>query len=464
MTLKRWLVLAVIAAVVVAIPAAAADFSVRLISQTSSRITLGWDAQPNVVNYTFYANGKRVSNTYDGTRTSVTFAKVNCTVSPCYAIQALVEGGRGGYSPSAPPPSGLPAPQNLHVVTATQTSIEIAWDAVSGATNYRIYRNGTLVGEGPGSSGGFSNSWNDTGRTCGTSYNYAVEAQNSTSTSPQATLTASTTACSPPPTSPACSDGADNDGDGKIDYPADPGCTSASDTDETDTTPPPPPGDQTTVTPSQFQTLAVAGAQLSNYHVTGSVSITHTNVAISNSAFDGEIDFTPSAGGSSLRNSSALGFSINGADGIVLENNRFDGQKRVANNIIWDEPAGNSPSNWVIRGNDFRNYYVENNTSVHAEAIFVGYSDHGLIENNTFENNGNTSHIFFSWFGNLASPPASDPHDICVRSNTFGPTWTAYFDVNTRDELNPTTLNLRVDPTSNVFSSGVDDSRLLVAC
>ncbi len=33
---------------------------------------------------------------------------------------------------------------------------------------------------------------------------------------------------------PACSDGIDNDGDGLIDFPADPGCSSASDTDETD--------------------------------------------------------------------------------------------------------------------------------------------------------------------------------------------------------------------------------------
>jgi hypothetical protein len=31
-----------------------------------------------------------------------------------------------------------------------------------------------------------------------------------------------------------CSDGKDNDGDGKIDFPNDPGCTSASDVDETD--------------------------------------------------------------------------------------------------------------------------------------------------------------------------------------------------------------------------------------
>ncbi|MGE3279012.1 MAG: hypothetical protein AB7J40_04465 [Candidatus Altimarinota bacterium] len=38
---------------------------------------------------------------------------------------------------------------------------------------------------------------------------------------------------------PLCSDGVDNDNDGLIDFPSDPGCTSASDGDETD--PPPPP-------------------------------------------------------------------------------------------------------------------------------------------------------------------------------------------------------------------------------
>ena len=33
---------------------------------------------------------------------------------------------------------------------------------------------------------------------------------------------------------PACSDGVDNDNDGKIDFPADPGCTSAADNNEAD--------------------------------------------------------------------------------------------------------------------------------------------------------------------------------------------------------------------------------------
>ena len=38
----------------------------------------------------------------------------------------------------------------------------------------------------------------------------------------------------------ACADGADNDGDGKVDYPADPGCADAADGDETDAVATPP--------------------------------------------------------------------------------------------------------------------------------------------------------------------------------------------------------------------------------
>jgi uncharacterized protein YkwD len=62
---------------------------------------------------------------------------------------------------------------------------------------------------------------------------------------------AGTTTPPPPPPAPACSNGKDDDGDGRIDYPADPGCTSAADTDEFNSTtppPPPPPPPPTTVT------------------------------------------------------------------------------------------------------------------------------------------------------------------------------------------------------------------------
>ena len=47
----------------------------------------------------------------------------------------------------------------------------------------------------------------------------------------------------PPPPAPsyACSNGKDDDGDGKIDYPADPGCTGTTDNDEYNAPAPPPP-------------------------------------------------------------------------------------------------------------------------------------------------------------------------------------------------------------------------------
>jgi len=54
-------------------------------------------------------------------------------------------------------------------------------------------------------------------------------------TSGSLSWTATTTADPPP----QCNDGGDNDGDNDVDFPADPGCTSASDNDETD--PPPTP-------------------------------------------------------------------------------------------------------------------------------------------------------------------------------------------------------------------------------
>ena len=52
----------------------------------------------------------------------------------------------------------------------------------------------------------------------------------------EAVIIQPTTEPETPPT-PQCSDGVDNDGDGKIDM-NDPGCSSSTDTDETDVIPP----------------------------------------------------------------------------------------------------------------------------------------------------------------------------------------------------------------------------------
>ena len=78
-------------------------------------------------------------------------------------------------------------------------------------------------------------------------------------------------AATPPPSNPACSDGIDNDGDGKIDYPADPGCESSTDTSEVDTAPPPtttspatPPTSPPSTTPDEPDTTVDAGSDVKN--------------------------------------------------------------------------------------------------------------------------------------------------------------------------------------------------------
>jgi hypothetical protein len=75
--------------------------------------------------------------------------------------------------------------------------------------------------------------------TTSTTTSTTTTASTTTSTSaPTTTSTTSTTSTTTTTTSttttplPACSDGKDNDGDGAIDYPADPGCSSQTDTNE----------------------------------------------------------------------------------------------------------------------------------------------------------------------------------------------------------------------------------------
>jgi len=104
---------------------------------------------------------------------------------------------------------------------------------------------------------------------------------------------------SPPPTA-QCSDGRDNDGDALTDYPADPGCSSATDNDETNAAAPPPPPSGglpgpdntgvppgTTLTPSGPITVTTSGAVISGLDITASgdgsaINVNAPNVTIKN--------------------------------------------------------------------------------------------------------------------------------------------------------------------------------------
>jgi Right handed beta helix region len=196
-------------------------------------------------------------------------------------------------------------------------------------------------------------------------------------------------------------------------------------------------------------------AAQTSFSISGSLEIGRPFLTIERAELSGTIEFKPTASGSSLRSSTALGFFIFGADDILLEGNVFDGRGVRKDTIIWDEPAGNAPDGWVVRNNVFRNYYTSNPDD-HTQAMYVGYSTNGLIEGNTFTNNGNTSHIFFTWFGNQADHATTYPRNICVRGNTFNDTVGAFYDVNFRSEI-PVSANIKVQRNASSDSQFYGD-------
>ena len=81
----------------------------------------------------------------------------------------------GGGGATTPPET----PTDLHEVSHGSTTASIAWDAMSGATGYGVYRDGILLQEVP------SASFIDSGLSPSTGYQYAVDAFNSAGRSGQ---------------------------------------------------------------------------------------------------------------------------------------------------------------------------------------------------------------------------------------------------------------------------------------
>ncbi|HEX7642345.1 MAG TPA: hypothetical protein VF472_09115 [Burkholderiaceae bacterium] len=98
-------------------------------------------------------------------------------------ITSGYNGGSGGGGTSAPA-----APTGLAVSGTTVNSISLSWTASSGATSYKIFRNGTSVGTST------STSYTDGGLTASTTYSYYVEAVNSAGTSAASSTVNGTTA------------------------------------------------------------------------------------------------------------------------------------------------------------------------------------------------------------------------------------------------------------------------------
>lgn len=102
------------------------------VSETSSKITLGWNPVPGCLGYVFYADGTRVSNTWDPAKNQVTFSKGPTS----FKVVAIGNQDEGVYPPPAPPV--IAPPQNFRVADTTATEIHLSWNAVTGAAKYKV--------------------------------------------------------------------------------------------------------------------------------------------------------------------------------------------------------------------------------------------------------------------------------------------------------------------------------------
>jgi hypothetical protein len=322
--MKRLLAIAALVFVVLVAGGAAADtFALRLVSQTNSTITLGWEQQPGY-GYLFSSAGVLRSRTNDPSRTTVKFSKVT---PESYDVDVIVKGANGHYPGVVIPPP--PTSTILQTIANGSTIPSIVnWRAVYDA-------NGDGVEDDPGSvqflvdgaqilsetNAPFGDSFADGSITVANGLHTFVVRAVSDSGSVLATSTVSATVNTA--TAPACSDTKDNDGDGKVDYPADPGCGSPNDPDETDIVQPPPTG-----FPNAGNTGVPSGTSLTAY--TGPSTITTANTVV-----DGKTIgcLTVSAPGVVIRNSriSCNGFRVLGGGGtgsgpLLVQDSEIDCQ------------------------------------------------------------------------------------------------------------------------------------------
>ncbi|OGZ19208.1 MAG: hypothetical protein A2494_01545 [Candidatus Lloydbacteria bacterium RIFOXYC12_FULL_46_25] len=212
--------------------------SVTLTASASDNISIG--------GVSFYVDGT-LQGSEDTTSTYGVTWDSTATSSGAHSAFAVARDASNNYATSTivsftvdntAPIVSVTAPTPSSTVNGTTTLVATASDAVSSVSGVSFYVDGALQGSEDTSSP-FNIDWNTTGTTTGTHSVFAVarDAAGNIATSSSVSFTVDNTPPTPAPVvvgsaSVACSDGADNDNDGRADYPRDLGCDSSSDNDE----------------------------------------------------------------------------------------------------------------------------------------------------------------------------------------------------------------------------------------
>jgi len=136
------------------------------------------------------ASWKQLSTTFTtgASTTSVTVYTHGWYGQAAYYADDISVYGPDGGGGGDPAPTVPAAPAGLTVSGTTSSSVSLSWSAVSGATGYNVYRNGTKVTAVTGTSATI------TGLTASTSYSFQVTATNSAGESAKSGTVTGTTA------------------------------------------------------------------------------------------------------------------------------------------------------------------------------------------------------------------------------------------------------------------------------
>ena len=157
-----------------ATPVAAAPTAPTGLTATvgSAQIGLTWTAPAGADKYSVYRNGTLLASVTTASYTDT--GLTNGTTYSYYVVAFKQNSVASSASATitATPVAAKPSTPTGVTATAGNAQVVVSWTAVSGATSYSVYRNGTLVGSPTAAT------YTDTGLTNGTTYTYTVTANN----------------------------------------------------------------------------------------------------------------------------------------------------------------------------------------------------------------------------------------------------------------------------------------------
>ncbi len=189
------------ATTIVAAPTAPINLSFIVID--SYRIDISWGAVSGAEGYKVYkatTNNGEYSETDVGDVTTYSSTGLSADTAYYYKLKAYNVGGESDFSASMSASINVDVPINVSAEEISSSQINISWDAVSGATGYKIYQadasNGTYTEIGEVS----ALFYNNTGLSASTEYFYKVRAYNAADTSEYSSFATATTLVAAPAT------------------------------------------------------------------------------------------------------------------------------------------------------------------------------------------------------------------------------------------------------------------------